>query len=411
MSNSVPVDVTNEHPRHVVLLVGTRQDLFNAVERQLAAPSARSGRGRGQPAARYRAWNQGCWEVVVTNRELIKRIVRSGLKSDRPAFTAAVKQLASSESKQGHKAFAGELRTMVQQAPPEAEVQPFPPVSVHRNEVEKSPTAAPPRNRSEAAPLVDVRWSRKSFQDVVLGDRPKKRIGRFLEEYTKQERLAAFGLTPKRKLLFFGPPGNGKTLCAEVIAGELEMPLFYVRFDALVASYLGETAADLRRVFEFANTNQGVVFFDEFDAIGRTRDARDDVGELKRVVNSFLQLLDRYVGHGPIIAATNYEKLLDHALARRFDDLVHFPAPTEKQMVHYFRMRMKPFRVEGFSVEQAAAWCEGCSFSDADRIFTESLKTIALESSATLNAGAFREAVDCYRHAGTAYDTERRESN
>lgn len=343
------------------------------------------------------------------NRELIKRIVRSGMKADRRALATAVKQLASSESKQGHKAFAEELRAMVQQVPAE-EVQSYTP-PVNGTELEGSVSVAPPRSKGEAAPLVDVRWSRKSFEDMVLGDRPKKRVCRFLEEYSKQERLAAFGLAPKRKLLFFGPPGNGKTLCAEVVAGELEMPLFYVRFDSLVASYLGETAANLRRIFDFANSNRGVVFFDEFDAIGKTRDARDDVGELKRVVNSFLQLLDGYAGPGPIIAATNYEKLLDHALARRFDDLVHFPAPSEKQLVLYFRTRMKPFRVEDFTPEDAANWCEACSFSDADRIFTESVKTMALQRSTTLTAGAFREAVESYRHAGSAYDTQRRENN
>jgi len=345
------------------------------------------------------------------NRELIKRIVRSGLKSDRQALASSVKQLASSESKQGHKAFADELRAMIQQSPVVGPPQPYLAPAVSRSELENTIASAPPRSKGEAAPLLDVRWSRKSLQDMVLGEQPKKRISRFLEEYTKQEQLAAFGLTPKRKLLFFGPPGNGKTLCAEVIAGELEMPLFYVRFDSLVASFLGETAANLRRVFEFATTNRGVVFFDEFDAIGKTRDTRDDVGELKRVVNSFLQLLDGYVGQGPIIAATNYEKLLDHALARRFDDLVHFPMPSAKQMTFYFRTRMKPFRVEGFSPEEAASWCDGCSFSEADRIFTESLKTAALEGSTTLHAGAFREAVESYRHAGSAYDTQRRESN
>jgi SpoVK/Ycf46/Vps4 family AAA+-type ATPase len=345
------------------------------------------------------------------NRELIRRIVRSGFQADRLALASAVKQLASSESKQGHRAFAEELRAMAQRAQSDGEVQKDQTPPVGPNEPEKTIAVAPPRSKGEAAPLVDVRWSRKSFQDMVLGDRPKKRVCRFLEEYSKQERLAAVGLTPKRKLLFFGPPGNGKTLCAEVVAGELEMPLFYVRFDSLVASYLGETAANLRRVFEFANANRGVVFFDEFDAIGKTRDARDDVGELKRVVNSFLQLLDSYTGQGPIIAATNYEKLLDHALARRFDDLVHFPAPTEKQLASYFRVRMKPFRVEGVSPEEAAAWCEGCSFSDADRIFTESLKTIALQRSITLSAAAFHEAVEAYQHAGSAYDTQRRESH
>ncbi len=182
-----------------------------------------------------------------------------------------------------------------------------------------------------------------------------------------------------------------------------------MRFDSLVASYLGETAANLRKVFEFAALQTGVLFFDEFDAIGKTRDTRDDVGELKRVVNSFLQLLDGYAGEGPIIAATNYEKLLDHALARRFDDLVHFPVPSEKQLVFYFQTRMKPFRVEGFSPEQAAGWCKGCSFSDANRIFTESVKTMALERSKTLGTEVFRDAVETYRHAGSTYDTQRRQ--
>jgi len=344
------------------------------------------------------------------NQQLIKRIVRSGLKADLPALAAAVKQLASSESKQGHKIFADELRSMVTNpVAGQTEIhQPLlPPNGIS---VERGLTVIPPRSKGDAAALIDVRWSRKRFHDVVLGDRPKKRICRFLEEYTKQEQLQSFGLAPKRKLLFFGPPGNGKTLSAEVIAGELEMPLFYVRFDSLVASYLGETAANLRRVFEFAALQPGVLFFDEFDAIGKTRDTRDDVGELKRVVNSFLLLLDGYSGHGPIIAATNYEKLLDHALARRFDDLVHFPAPSEKQLTFYFQTRMKPFRVEGFSPEQAAVWCDGCSFSDANRIFTESVKTMALERSKTLAAGAFRDAVETYRHAGSTYDTQRRES-
>jgi AAA+ superfamily predicted ATPase len=350
------------------------------------------------------------WYLAM-NRELIKRIVRAGVKSDTQALTAAVKQLASSESKQGHKNFAEELRAMVREPHLDVEVRRYATPPVTPKDLEGGIVGAPPRSKGEAAPLIDVRWSRKSFHDMVLGERPMKRICRFLEEYTKQDRLAAVGLTPKRKLLFFGPPGNGKTLCAEVIAGELEIPLFYVRFDSLVASYLGETAANLRRVFEFANSNSGVVFFDEFDAIGKTRDSRDDVGELKRVVNSFLQLLDSYSGHGPIIAATNYEKLLDHALARRFDDLIHFSPPSEKQLVSYFQGRMKPFRVNGFTAEEAAGLCKDCSFSDADRIFTESLKTIALERSPALTSGAFREAVESYKHSGSAYDTQRTESH
>lgn len=329
------------------------------------------------------------------NRELVKRIIRYGWEDDPNALAAAVRQLAESEVRQGHKTFAAELRAII-------ETHRKPRQALTRVE---NGASSLPRSKTEAAALVDVRWSRRTLNDIILEQRTRTRVLRVLEENAKAEHLKAHGLQPKRKLLFFGKPGNGKTLCAEVLAGELELPLFYVRFDALVGSYLGETAANLRKVFDFGAAERGVLFFDECDAIAKTRDSKDDVGELKRVVNSFLQLLDGYAGGGPVIAATNYEKLLDHALARRFDDLIGFPSPGRSQLVAFFEKRLAPFRRD-FSAEDAAGWCEGFSFSDADRVFTDSLKTMILGQESRLRTEVLCSTLAHYRSASDQYTAE-----
>ncbi len=264
---------------------------------------------------------------------------------------------------------------------------------------EKAIAEAVPRSKAEGIPLIDVRRPTKSLDDIVLRDETNSRVNRFLHEFAKREVLARYGLCPKLKLLFFGPPGNGKTLCAEIIAAEMQLPLLYVRFDSLIGSYLGETASNLRRVFDYARAGVGVLFFDEFDAIGKHRDDRNDVGELKRVVNSFLQLLDNYDGRGPIVAATNYENILDYALWRRFDDAIYFPQPNEQELELYLKMRLSGFRLEGFSVRDAAAWCLGCSFSTANRVVTDSIKTMALAGEILITRGTFRDSLERARAA------------
>jgi SpoVK/Ycf46/Vps4 family AAA+-type ATPase len=321
------------------------------------------------------------------NGELIKRIVRSFYARDDPRFSAAVRQLIGSERRQGHQRLATDLEKLMNNGGRTRRPSP----SDHGDN-----GADPPRSRTEAVPLVDVRRSSKTLDDILLAPEPKSRIMRFLEEYGKRSALAEYGLRPKLKLLFHGPPGNGKTLCAEVIAGELDLPLFYVPLDTLIASYLGETAANLRKVFDHGTRELGVLFFDEFDAIGKTRDDRADGGELKRVINSFLQMLDNYEGRGPIIAATNYESLLDASLWRRFDDVILFPRATAAQLVQYFERRLRPFRVHGFSAEDAASWCNGCSFSDAARTVTEAIKTMVLREEHSLTADAFSDATQRY---------------
>ena len=263
------------------------------------------------------------------NAELIKRIVKSFQARDDEAFVSAVTKLAHTERRQGHQHLADDLEKILRNGITQR------PGTEALNKAERAP-----RSRSEGASIIDIRRSSRTLKDIVLEPECDNRLSRFLEEFSKRSLLAEHGLVPKRKLLFFGPPGNGKTMCAEVIAGELDLPLFYVRFDALVASYLGETAANLRQVFDYAAKGLGVLFFDEVDAIAKSRDDRSDVGELKRVVNSFLQLLDGYCGESPVIAATNHEDVLDYAIWRRFDDLLFFPSPTPEGLLKLLTIRL-----------------------------------------------------------------------
>jgi SpoVK/Ycf46/Vps4 family AAA+-type ATPase len=314
------------------------------------------------------------------NKELLKRIARSFLQHDEKAFLATMRQLISAERRQGHIHLANELTKILSNGKSSEE-----PSLLRPHE-----TLAPsPLSKRENVALIDVRHTDHQLDEIILAEETGAQISRFLAEYAKREELAKYGLKPRLKLLFFGPPGNGKTLCAEIVATELHLPLFYVRFDSLVASYLGETAANLRRVFDFAVSHTGVLLLDEFDAIGKSRDDREEVGELKRVVNSFLQLLDSYTGRSPIIATTNYEKLLDYALWRRFDSLVYFPQATEMQIEQYLQLRLSAVHSRGFDLKLAAQQCQGMSYADIALAFTDAIKSMILSGEKTLTYEMF----------------------
>ncbi len=176
--------------------------------------------------------------------------------------------------------------------------------------------------------------------------RQRRLVDRIILEFREWEVLEANGLTPVRRILFCGPSGCGKSATAEAIATEMSLPLLYVRFDAVISSLLGETAANLRKVFDYARRGQWVILFDEFDAIGRSRDDPTEHGEIKRVVSSFLQIMDNFDGRSLIIAATNFEQSLDPAIWRRFDDVVRFDLPTPVQLRTFIRKQLNTVAVQ-----------------------------------------------------------------
>ncbi len=183
------------------------------------------------------------------------------------------------------------------------------------------------------------------------------------------------------KVMFYGPPGCGKTLAAEVIAFELDRPLAIVRLDALVSSYLGETAANLRKVFDFVADHPMVALFDEFDAIGKERGNSGEHGELRRVVNAVLQMMDAYQGQSLILAATNHEQILDTAIWRRFDETVEFPLPNNEQLSQLLKLKLRGIRRQfELDDEELITRLANKSGADVERVVRRAIKRMILRS-------------------------------
>jgi len=257
-----------------------------------------------------------------------------------------------------------------------------------------------PKSKERQALLVDVLPPSRTIADILLNEKTRQQLVRILEEYRKSELLRLHGLRPKTKLLFCGPPGCGKTLCAEVIASEMQLSLLYTRFDAIISSYLGETASNLRQVFDYARSGTWVVLFDEFDAIGKSRGDPTEHGELKRVVNSFLQLLDGFEGSSFVIAATNHEKLLDKALWRRFDEILFFARPDLTQIRELLSLKLKNFPQRNLDYSKLSTKLRGLSHADIEWVCLEAVKTAILRDHDAVTQDLLEESIARQRDRG-----------
>ena len=201
-------------------------------------------------------------------------------------------------------------------------------------------------------------------------------------------------MQPSNRALLYGPPGCGKTLTAEVIAFELDLPLAIVRLDALVSSFLGETAANLRKVFDFISNTKTVALFDEFDALGKKRSDGDDHGELRRVVNAVLQMMDSYEGSSLILAATNHEQILDQAIWRRFDELISFPVPDEQQIQNILLLKLRGVRRQ-FEIDSPTiiALFKGKTGSDIERVVRRAAKRMILRGDEFIRMKDLEQAI------------------
>ena len=193
--------------------------------------------------------------------------------------------------------------------------------------------------------------------------------------------------------MFCGPPGCGKTLCAEVIAQELKLPLLVARLDGIITTYLGETASNLRKVFESALQTPVVLFLDEFDALARARSDASEHNEIRRVVNSLLMMIDRFAGKGLLIAATNLESAIDEAAWRRFDEVILFERPTLHQIRSELRLKLKNYPVS-FDPSAYAHLLVGMSFAEIERICTNSVKRSILERNTAISSDGFEHAIE-----------------
>ena len=209
--------------------------------------------------------------------------------------------------------------------------------------------------------------------DLIISKHLKERISRVLKEFKQRDKLQKHGLENRRKVLLTGPPGTGKTMTASIIAKELHLPLYVILMDKMVTKFMGETSAKLRMVFDTITERRGVYLFDEFDAIGGERGKENDVGEMRRVLNSFLQFIERDDSDSIIVAATNNLKLLDQALFRRFDDVLHYHLPTKDEIKQLFENRLAGFR-GNFSLEDGIVSAEGLSHAEISQACLDAIK-------------------------------------
>ena len=306
----------------------------------------------------------------------IKALFQSHVTKDDDQFYSIALQVAATEARQGHANLARELRDMVDEARNNARVAPH---------IMPTPVAQP---RGELATLLTAQYPQRSLQDLVVSMAIEARLARILREQRARERLRAAGLRPRNRLLLVGPPGSGKTLTASVIAGELKVPLFTIQFDGLITKYVGETAAKLRLVFDAMHRTRGVYLFDEFDAIGGDRGLPNDVGEMRRVLNSFLQFLEQEASMSVVVAATNHPSLLDRALFRRFDDVIEYGLPRGELIEQALRARLVAFDVEGVGWADVRRAGEGMSHADIAAACDDVVKLSILDDETTITTDA-----------------------
>jgi SpoVK/Ycf46/Vps4 family AAA+-type ATPase len=319
----------------------------------------------------------------MTTARHIVALLQSHVAGDEDRFLSVATQLAAHEARQGHGKLAQELQELIDTAKGKR-------AAVARQGAGPVPMVQP---RGELAGLLAARYSEVRLNSMVLSPDLHESLARVLTEQRQQARLRARGLAPRRKLLLVGPPGSGKTMTAAALAGELKLPLLTVVYDGLIGKLMGETASRLRLVFDAIAAQRGVYFFDEFDAIGAQRAGANDVGEIRRVLNSFLQFLENDDGPSLIVAATNHPELLDKALFRRFDDVVAYEGPTAEVARGILEARLATFKLTQLDWSSVAEAAAGLSQAEVARAADEAAKAAVLGDTNQVNTRALVRAL------------------
>ncbi len=265
----------------------------------------------------------------------IKSLIKAHTDGDNEKFKTVVLQIAAYEAKHNHEIIARELKKLIDKKTLSKNI-------IHVN---------------QQNPMLVMSMPTVHINDLIISDEATERVKRILQEYTNRHKLEKYGMCNRRKILIEGKPGTGKTFTAAVIASELNLPLYTIQMDKLVTKFMGETSTKLRQIFDSIETTTGIYFFDEFDAIGADRSLDNEVGEMRRILNSFLQFIEQDYSDSIIIAATNNSKLLDQALFRRFDDVLHYSMPSNNEIKRLYEYKLclyqKDFMVSKELIEKS----------------------------------------------------------
>lgn len=290
--------------------------------------------------------------------EQIKSLVKAYVDQNDDKFKTVVLQIAAHEAKIGHDNLARELKAQIDK------------LGSRRASIVR----LTPQN-----PMLLLSVPDYDLSELIVSDDISDKIHRILNEYRNRNKLYKYGMTNRRKVLIEGAPGTGKTLTASMIASELSLPLYTVQMDKVVTKFMGETSAKLRQIFDSIQSDVGVYLFDEFDAIGADRSLDNEVGEMRRTLNSFLQFIEQDASESIIIAATNNQKLLDQALYRRFDDVWHYALPTEYEIQRLFEHKLMNYD-ENFKItKRLIDSAKGLSHAEIVKVCDDAIKLSILD--------------------------------
>lgn len=311
----------------------------------------------------------------------IKALLKSHTRGDDEHFLTVALQIAANEARKGHTALAQEIKKLVDDA------------QSRRSSRASSNLMVMARPQGELGNLLEVVEPSVRLAQLVVPQALRQRLHRILREQKNFNKLREHFLRPRQKILLLGPPGCGKTMTAHALAGELGLPLFVVRLDALFTKFLGETASKLRLVFDAIEQNRAVYLFDEFDSLGLSRGSQHDVAEMRRVLNSFLVFLENLRGNSLVIAASNHPEALDTALFRRFDDMIRYAMPTRAEVEQVLREHLT--NVETTQLEWATVLekLDGLSHAEVARVANEAVKEMLIDGHGNLTTEALLAAI------------------
>lgn len=310
----------------------------------------------------------------------VKALVRSHAEHDDTKFYSVALQVAARAARSGQTKFAQELRDLVD--------------GLQKSEARSSSRPIPvTQPRGELAALLSVSYPSTRMADLVLQPDVRGHLDRVILEQRQHDALRAHGFRPMRRLLLVGPPGTGKTMTASALAGELHLPLFLIRLDGLITKFMGETAAKLRLVFDALSETRGVYLFDEVDALGGERARSNDVGEIRRVLNSFLQFLEQDESDSLLIAATNHPAMLDQAMFRRFDAVINYPLPSSEVARALIKNRLASVRLSRIAWTKVDSVAEGLSHAEITLAAERAAKDAILHKRDTVTTSDLIEAL------------------
>ena len=320
----------------------------------------------------------------------VKALVRSHAEGDDTQFYSVAMQVAARAARGGQNKVAQELRDLIDEAKQRA--------SQPTRQLRPVPVAQP---RGALSDLLAVSYPKERLAELALPSNVAARLERVITEQRQADRLRQHGFQPLRSLLLLGPPGTGKTMTAKAIAGELHLPLFLIRLEALITKYMGETAAKLRLVFDAVESTRGVYLFDEVDALGGDRATGNDVGEIRRVLNSFLQFLEADDPASLIVATTNHPQLLDRAMFRRFGAVVEYPMPTPEVAREVIRQRLASFSLRGINWKPIDEVAVGLSHGELTLASDHAAKETILDGRKTVKTASLVSALRERRHSSS----------